>query len=193
MMVIVLIAVLMALSLPMLSSANDRARSEVCRDNLIELGRSVADYAYENEVMPTLSLQSNAREGFSIPRFVDAMGTSPYVVFCPSDESDRSKQLGTSYRWAERFNGKAVGALAPLIGQSMLFERKAFHPTSLEQPNALQLSLRGDDYAMSLSRDEANPQQANDRAPIVLHQKNRGRGPNPSPTEPRGKALGITR
>ncbi|MBX2850568.1 MAG: type II secretion system GspH family protein [Phycisphaeraceae bacterium] len=143
--VLALISVMMALSLPMLSNANARARAELCQQNLVEMGQSIATYAQETDALPTLHTIKPTQGGLSLPEFIEPRLHTPQVVFCPSDETEISQSLGTSYQWSGVFNGLPVDQLDSLVGQRMLGDRENFHvgPGTLMNELALEQSAAG--------------------------------------------------
>jgi prepilin-type N-terminal cleavage/methylation domain-containing protein len=178
--VIALISVLMVLSLPMMSNANARARAELCQQNLIEMGQSISSYAQDTESLPTLYAIEPIHPGLSLSEFINSRMHTPQVVYCPSDETEKSHTLGTSYQWSSAFNGLPVNQLTNLVGQRMLGDREAFHlgsgmqmnELSLGQSDAgLHLSLVGIDYSgettdtpdIVLTRKSRNPKNKKDK------------------------------
>lgn len=154
--VIALISVMMALSLPMMSTANARARSELCQQNLIEIGQSIASYAQDTHALPSLHPLKPTQAGLSLPEFIKPRLHTPQIIFCPSDETDKSQSLGTSYQWSSVFNGLPVDQLHNLVGRRMLGDREDFHTGPEMQRNelelqqtqlGLQMSLVGIDYS----------------------------------------------
>lgn len=122
-----LIAVLMALSLPMLSVANAEARSVVCRQNLADMGSAITGYIHDNDQLPSLSELPPHYEGMSLPELVSPRLHTPDVVFCPSDETDRSQVLGTSYRWVAAYNALQLNNLDRAVDMPVLLDRDTFH------------------------------------------------------------------
>ncbi|MFK7789025.1 MAG: type II secretion system protein [Phycisphaeraceae bacterium] len=163
--VLTLISVMMALSLPMLSVANAKARSELCQQNLVEIGQTIASHAQDNNQLPTLYNLAPPQAGLSLPEFVEPRLNIPKITFCPSDETEASQLMGTSYRWGMAFNGVDTGNLQSLIGQRMLADREAFHnnaaqPTNemviVEDEAGLRLSLIGDNAPTNASNNQPN-------------------------------------
>lgn len=137
--VAVLIAVLMALSLPMLSSANARARSELCQQNLTEIGQTIAVYTQEMKRLPVLDPQAPDGQGLTLPEFIEPQLHTPHVLFCPCDETEESQRLGTSYTWSSRLNGLGQDDLYRLFDQTLLQDREPFHTGSNPPINELKL------------------------------------------------------
>jgi len=126
-MVFALVAVLMALSLPMLSHANAEARSVVCRQNLAEIGGAVNGHLRDYGMLPRLAELPPHEPGMSLPELIGPRLQTPNVTFCPSDETDRSQLLGTSYRWATAFNSLKASELQRALDQPILNDREAYH------------------------------------------------------------------
>ncbi|MEO0476597.1 MAG: type II secretion system protein [Planctomycetota bacterium] len=149
-MVVALISVLMALSLPMMSNANARARAELCQQNLIDLGQCICCYAEEHGKLPTLAPIEQTQHDQSLPEFIETRLQTPGVLFCPSDETAKSQTLGTSYRWSTEFNGMRADQLPGLIGQTLLADREDYHACPSTPANELILVDTGLGLHMSL-------------------------------------------
>lgn len=160
--VITLISAMMILSLPMLSSANARARSEFCQQNLVEISQTIASVTMEHGQLPTLYTLQPTLDGLSLPEFIEPRAHTPQVVFCPSDESERSHILGTSYQCSSSFNGLRPGELGTMLGQRMLADRDVYHASS-EQP-INEMSVTESDTGYHLSLITLDPQN---NAPVI--------------------------
>jgi len=141
-MVFALVAVLMALSLPMLSHANAEARSVVCRQNLAEIGGTVNGHLRDYGMLPRLAELPPHEPGMSLPELVGPRLQTPNVTFCPSDETDRSQLLGTSYRWATAFNNLKASELQRALDQPILNDREAYHAGTEIRANELILQRK---------------------------------------------------
>lgn len=157
--VVTLIATMMALSLPMLSNANAKARAELCRQNMYEIGQTVSSFTQDMGCLPTLHGLEPPQAGLSLPEFVEPRLNSHYVVFCPSDETDQSIVLGTSYRWNSTFNGKRPGEFDSLLGMPMLADREAFHAGPDLPTNELALVEDDAGYRLSQIGDDQRDEQ----------------------------------
>jgi prepilin-type N-terminal cleavage/methylation domain-containing protein len=98
--VISIIATLISILLPALSSARQRAKAMVCTSNLRQLGMALQDYIIGNNgYYPGDHLENS--QGSSIawaPRLRRLLGDDSKVFLCPSNP--------TSYNWhGERLNG----------------------------------------------------------------------------------------
>lgn len=125
--VVALISVLMALSLPMLSHGNAEARSALCRQNLSDMGGAVTSYLNDQGKLPDIVPLPAHEQGLSLPELVKPRLQTPNAVFCPSDETQRSHLLGTSYQWSTMCNGKSRASLSQAVGQPLITDRDAFH------------------------------------------------------------------
>lgn len=152
--VVTLIVTMMSMSLPMLSNANARARSELCQQNLVEISQTIASVTMEHGELPTLYTLQPTQDGLSLPELIESRAHTPQVVFCPSDETEQSHILGTSYQWASSFNGLGPGELGTMLGQPILADREAYHAgsalpisevTVIEDEAGYRLSLPGED------------------------------------------------
>ena len=153
--VLTLISVMMALSLPMLSSANARARSELCQQNLVEIGQAIVSVTHESGRLPTLYNLAPEQTGQSLPELIEPLRLSPNIVFCPSDETEASQALGTSYRWGEAFNGQSPDAIQQVLGQRVLADREAYHPNAQQTIN--EMVVVQDDSGLHLSLVSEDP------------------------------------
>lgn len=193
-MVVTLIATMMALSLPMLSNANAKARSELCRQNLAEIGQTVASFTQDMNHLPTLHGLEPIQPGLSLPEFIEPRLHTPYVVFCPSDETEQSMVLGTSYQWDTAFNGLHAGELGTMVGLPMMADREAFH-TGPDLPiNEMMLLEDNEGYRLSLPGEDAQGEP--DRLSIYLKKKPKKDKPKkdkpkkPHPGQGNGHAYG---
>ncbi|MEM9109757.1 MAG: type II secretion system protein [Planctomycetota bacterium] len=162
-MVVTLITVMMVLSLPMISRANARARSELCQQNLAEIGKAIASYTNDMNRMPILGRDESEEQGQTLPGFIEERLQSAHVLFCPSDDTKLSQSLGTSYRWSPSFNGLEPEQLRGMIGRVLLADRAAYHRGPHHFSNELLLKQSGLSYAFTLlSRPEPSGQGCQD-------------------------------
>ena len=157
---------MMLLSLPMISNANARARSELCQQNLIEMGQAVTHYARDTNYMPTIYNQADDREGMSLPEFINPRVHTPNVLFCPSDETEASQDIGTSYRWGTVFNNQRPAGIGELVGQEMLADRDTYHANSGCLSNKFVVTENNKGYHLSLVAGDPR-YEANHAIPIV--------------------------
>lgn len=155
--VITLISVMMALSLPMFSSANARARSELCQQNLVEIGQAIVSDANTTGQLPTVYNLTPNQAGQSLPELLEPLRLSPNIVFCPSDETEASQALGTSYRWGMAFNGQSLDAIQQMLGQRMLTDREAYHPTAQQTINEMVVAQDETGLHLSLVGEYTKP------------------------------------
>lgn len=194
--VVTLIATMMALSLPMLSSANAKARSELCRKNMAEIGQTVASFTQDMGCLPTLHGLDPAQAGLSLPEFVEPRLQSQYALFCPSDETEASVILGTSYQWASAFNGLRVGEFENVLGRPLLADRESFH-TGPDLPiNEMVLVEDDAGYRLTLLGEDPRSERAY-RQSLYLNEKPDKRKDNdahrPHPEQSRGHGYGYGR
>ncbi len=162
-----LIAVLMALSLPMLSHANAEARSVVCRQNLSEIGGAVTGYIRDYGRLPALAELPPHEPGMSLPELIQPRLQTPNVLFCPSDETERSQLLGTSYHWATAYNGFEVSALERAVNQPIVTDRESFHQGTELAMNELVLLQDNGKYRFAVTNgDEAPPADPKTQPPL---------------------------
>lgn len=163
--VMALIAVLMALSLPMLSNANAEARATVCRQNLADIGNAISGYTRDYGALPSIAELPPHHPGLSLPELVAPRLQTPNILFCPSDETERSQLLGTSYRWSPAFNGMAYADLHKAIDKPVLTDRDAFHTGSELAANELLLKRAENSFQFVVTSGAGAPLQ--EPAPIV--------------------------
>ncbi|MFN3167438.1 MAG: Tfp pilus assembly protein FimT/FimU [Phycisphaeraceae bacterium] len=176
-MVFALVAVLMALSLPMLSHANAEARSVVCRQNLAEIGGAVNGHLRDYGMLPRLAELPPHEPGMSLPELVGPRLQTPNVTFCPSDETERSQVLGTSYRWATAFNALKATELDRALDQPILHDRETYHAGTEIGVNELMLKQHrgGLRFVVTGSPEEHAEEAATGHKPA---NPNKGKGNN---------------
>ncbi|MGB0767021.1 MAG: pilus assembly FimT family protein [Phycisphaeraceae bacterium] len=167
--VFALIAVMMALSLPMLTTANAEARSAVCRQNLADMGGAIASHVQDTGTLPTLYGLAPNQNGMSLPEFIKPRLQMPNVVYCPSDETEESHLLGTSYRWTQALNGVQLSQLQPAALQPLLTDRESFHQDAGLLANELVLDRDDQGFLLTLNdTPREHPGQGNGHSPIRL-------------------------
>jgi len=149
--VLALIAVLMALSLPMLGTANAQARSLVCRQNLADMGEIITSFAMDFERLPSIGLPTPQCDGQTLHDFIHPRMQNPSVLFCPSDETAQSQELGSSYQWADLYNGASLDDFDSTLGQPLLADRDAFHHDADIPTNELLLQRTGNQYQFTVT------------------------------------------
>lgn len=166
---------MMVLSLPMLSNANARARSELCQQNLVEIGQTVTHYARDTNYLPTISNLAPEVDGMSLPEFIGPRVQTTNVLFCPSDETETSQNLGTSYLWGEAFNGQKPGGIYALVGQRMLADRESYDPNSEKPINEIVVTEDGKGYYLSLVTEDPQANTPSSRPIVYLTEKQQTR------------------
>lgn len=180
--VLTLIAVMMALSLPMLNVANATARSELCQQNLIEIGQIIAGHTQDHGRLPTLHNLAPTQGGLSLPQFIEPRSNIPRVTFCPGDETDISQVMGTSYRWSMAFNDQDPSAIPTLLGQRMLADREAFHHNSVLPLN--EMVIAEDEAGFRLSLIGENPQNSKTKNHRKIYLKEKKPKKQKTPKQP---------
>lgn len=136
--VLCLITVLAAVSLPMMTQANGQARSTACQANLVTLGQHLQRYEDSNGRFPALMNRDSASldvptldQLFALPRVDSA------VFNCPADDHDISERSGTSYLWHTAWDDASTTqpdapALSPILS-----DKAPLHPDQRHPYNAL--------------------------------------------------------
>lgn len=169
--VFTMISMMMLLSLPMLSSANARARSELCQQNLVEMGQAVVHYARDTNCLPTLYNGPSQDVGMSLAEFIKPRVQTPNALFCPSDETAESQSLGTSYTWGTAFNNQTPGGIHQLLGKTMLADRETYHTNSQRPINEVAITEDNNDYLLSLLAIDPESKAGYSKPILVLMNK----------------------
>lgn len=184
--VVTLIVTMMAMSLPMLSSANAKARSELCQQNLIEIGQTIASVTQAESKLPTLYPLEPMRDGLSLPELIATRAHTPQVAYCPSDETERSYVMGTSYRWTTGFNGLHPGELGTMLGQPILADREPYHAGSVLPINEVTVVEDEAGYRLSLLGEDARNNARNHKSTKLYLNKKPKHAPGSKPPKPPG-------
>lgn len=155
--VMVLITVLMALSLPMFSHANAEARAVICRQNLAEIGTAVTGHIRDYGRLPAIAELPAHEPGLSLPELVQSRLQSSDALFCPSDETDRSQILGTSYHWRSAFNGFTIADFERALDQTLVSDRESFHAGTDLPSNELILRRSGGKFQFAVTGSDDDP------------------------------------
>lgn len=169
--VLTLISVMMALSLPMLSTANARARSKLCQENLVEIGQVIVSHTQDTGRLPALHNLAPTQPGLSLPEFIEPRLHIPKVLFCPSDETQTSQALGTSYRWATAFNNQSPGALRNMLGQPMLADREAYHANAVQPINEVMVVEDDAGVRLAMIGEDPRDNAVKSRPDLYLNKK----------------------
>ncbi len=123
-----LIAVLAAVSLPMLSQANSQARTSACRANLTQLGEVLVAYEADRGTLPVLFNRDD--RALSVPT-LDGLAQSYTIdtsaLQCPSDDSGLYLRSGTSYQWFSAWDGRSFHDIQPLPERPLLADKAPLH------------------------------------------------------------------
>lgn len=151
--VIGIVALLLAIALPLLASSRSAARSMACAVNLRQIGLLTAVYLDDHgQVFPVLNNRTSKAE--PVPAMDTALiepSDDPAVFDCPADEM-WFEQAGTSYFWNFTVNGQHVEQLFSIVGGAspsrvpLVSDREAFHPDLRDRINVL--------YADGHAKDE---------------------------------------
>jgi prepilin-type N-terminal cleavage/methylation domain-containing protein/prepilin-type processing-associated H-X9-DG protein len=138
--VIAVIGVLAALSLPVLNRAEESGRTTACLSNLHQIGLALQMYVDANNnmlpVMRDAPMDTNAPPTNSLPD-VDMVLQSELgntnVLRCPSDFQGIFQLTGSSYSWNSLLNGENANHLV-VLGMNfnpqaipVFFDKESFH------------------------------------------------------------------
>jgi prepilin-type N-terminal cleavage/methylation domain-containing protein/prepilin-type processing-associated H-X9-DG protein len=141
---IAFVAILAALTFPLVERFQEKGRGTACISNLRSLGSALNLYLADNSgMMPVLKLarRSLADDEPVIDNTLDRYVSSRKAFACPSDERF-AKSTGTSYHWNVALNGQAVANLhfmglidrsghIPVMGDKEGFHRDPDHKINL--------------------------------------------------------------
>lgn len=136
--VIVIIAILSALTLPALGKSRDRAKKAACLGNLRQLGIALNIYANNNKdyLPPCKAIGDSPDDPACIANMLDIQNKK--IFACPADSKEKYDGLcfygkhGSSYEWNPWVNGKKIDK-SSIEFQSMyfsaplLFDADKFH------------------------------------------------------------------
>lgn len=113
--VLAVLGVLVAVLLPGLSGAAERARSTGCLSNLKQVGIALRLYLDENSdhlpVMQNRPRNALGPVGQSIYDILGGKLGNPRALKCPSDRQRWFEETGSSYFWNFLLNGQFAGSL----------------------------------------------------------------------------------
>lgn len=144
--VISIVAVLAALSMPVYARVTQAARAAACMSNLRQLGAALQLYLNEhNATMPTMlaARADKSEAGSAIDNTLDVYAPNPEVFACPADTKNLAASTGTSYYWNSLLNGQSLASLHLLTVTTehsyipVLSDKDSFHPYEPNKVNML--------------------------------------------------------
>lgn len=134
--VIGVITLLIAVALPVLSTARQTARTTVCLSNVRQVGVLLNAYLVDSDgMLPTLNNRgSTAEPGPALDTFLLPPGGDTAIYECPADDRDLYETTGNSYLWNVTVNGQPVDDLFSIIGGDrasrvpLVSDKEALHP-----------------------------------------------------------------
>lgn len=145
MVVIALVGVLAAISLPIYRRIAQGGKSVACLSNLRQLGAALALYSGEhNATLPTMNAgrADLAEEVPVVDTVLRPYAPGPSIFLCPGDAQGLGVKTGSSYFWNSALNGESVAALsffhiADASKIPVLFDKDSFHPYETNKVNFL--------------------------------------------------------
>ena len=144
--VLTVLALLVALLVPVFQRIVESGRATACLSNLRQLGSGLTLYLSENNnTMPVLRTgRASLEEDVPVIDTVLAKYVGePRVFACPADKAGHATKTGTSYGWNVTLNGQAVASLnflgftQDLSHIPILYDKEGFHPYIDEKVNIL--------------------------------------------------------
>ena len=140
-----IVILLVAISFPLLTSAQQSARSAVCASNLRQVGILLNTYLVSsNGVLPTLQNRESTDQPLPAMDTVLASNRGEAEVMrCPADDKDFYATTGTSYFWNYTVNGQPVAAVFSIVGDGdpsripLASDKEGFHPDLGDKINIL--------------------------------------------------------
>lgn len=140
-----IIAILAAISYPLLARSIAAGKAAACLSNLRQLGAGLNAYLGEHDMlMPTLQLgrDSLKQDVPVIDNTLDKYITDKRLFACPADNKNLAATTGTSYCWNVALNGQSAANLKFLTSTStslipILGDKEGFHPYLQDKVNIL--------------------------------------------------------
>jgi prepilin-type N-terminal cleavage/methylation domain-containing protein/prepilin-type processing-associated H-X9-DG protein len=139
-----IIAILVAISVPVTSRVIQGGKATGCISNLRTLGVALGLYLGEhNQVMPNLAAgrSSTSQNVPVIDNTLNVYATDPRVFACPADNAGLAASTGTSYFWNSALSGHSATNLHFFNGTSseipVLCDKQGFHPYTANKVNLL--------------------------------------------------------
>jgi prepilin-type N-terminal cleavage/methylation domain-containing protein len=138
--VVAVIGILAALSLPVLNRAEEQGRATACVSNLHQIGLALQMYVdANNNILPTMydvPMDTNAMATNNLPNVDIVLKTelgNTNVLRCPSDFQGIFTLTGSSYSWNYLLNGENANNLM-VMGMTfnphaipVFFDKQGFH------------------------------------------------------------------
>lgn len=134
--VVTIVALLAAISLPVIRRTRLAARTTACLSNMRQIGVLVNSYlVHSNGVLP--SLQNRESKGVPLPAMDNTLileGEGAGIFRCPADDKAVFETSGSSYFWNFTVNGQKIESLFSIIGGSdaarvpLVSDKEGWHP-----------------------------------------------------------------
>jgi len=139
--VLCLITVLAAVSLPMMTQANGQARSTACQANLYTLGQHLQRFELTNGRMPVLmNRDSQWLDVPTLDQLIVLPRDDDAVFNCPADDRQLFERTGTSYRWHSAWDDTPLARADTPPQTPILSDKAPLHPDQRDPYNALFLA-----------------------------------------------------
>lgn len=144
--VIGVIAILVAILVPVSGRVIESGHAAACLSNLRQLGTALTAYITENNnTMPTLKAgrEATTDDVPVIDNTLDKYLPDKRAFACPSDKRGFASKTGTSFHWNVALNGQAVanlnflGMVADHSRIPILGDKEGFHPYLEDKINLL--------------------------------------------------------
>ena len=143
--VMVIVGVLAAVSVPVYARIVEGARAAACMSNLRQIGSALNLYVGEhNQTVPVMMAgrKSLTEQVPVIDNTLDVYTQSKDVFRCPGDKEGLAAASGTSYYWNVALNGQNVATLSFFQHRDrsaipLLSDKDPFHPYTTNKINLL--------------------------------------------------------
>ncbi|HEX4120034.1 MAG TPA: type II secretion system protein [Verrucomicrobiae bacterium] len=135
--VIAIVALLAALTMPVLSRTQEAGRSTACISNLHQIGIALQIYVNgNNNHLPVMRDRANPPATNALPSVEIVLGSelaNTNVLRCPSDRQQVFELTGSSYSWNSLLNGQNADGFK-VLGMNfnphaipIFFDKESFH------------------------------------------------------------------